>query len=118
MMLSQAGDITTSPVAVTAPKAFDMAGVSPRDVDLVSVYDCYTITVLVTLEDNVVTGGFGDAVHEHFQTEGETPPRRLVHWGLPDRFVPHGSRERLMEEIGLSPKQMAERVVRLMEGGS
>jgi acetyl-CoA acetyltransferase len=28
-----------------------MAGVSPRDIDLVSVYDCYTITVLITLED-------------------------------------------------------------------
>ena len=50
-VLAQAPDLTTSPIAVTAPRAFQRAGVSPGDVDLVSVYDCYTITVLVTLED-------------------------------------------------------------------
>jgi acetyl-CoA acetyltransferase len=46
-----APDITTTPVADTAPRAFAMAGVGPDDVDLVSVYDCYTIMVLLTLED-------------------------------------------------------------------
>ncbi len=50
-MLSQAGDITTSPIAVSAPLAFEMAAVVHSDIDLVSVYDCYTITVVVTLED-------------------------------------------------------------------
>ncbi len=44
-------NLTTSPIAVSAPRAFEMAGVTPADVDLVSVYDCYTITVVVTLED-------------------------------------------------------------------
>jgi len=67
MMLSQAGDITTSPIAVTAPRAFQMAGVSAKDVDLVSVYDCYTITVLVTLEDAgfCPKGRGGPFVEEH-----------------------------------------------------
>jgi acetyl-CoA acetyltransferase len=50
-IVAYAPNITTSPIAVAAPKAFAMAGVTPRDIDLVSVYDCYTITVLVTLED-------------------------------------------------------------------
>jgi acetyl-CoA acetyltransferase len=76
MMLSQAPDITTSPIAVTAPKAFQTAGVSPEDVDLVSVYDCYTITVLVTLEDAgfCSKGGGGPFVAEHDLTyRGDLP---------------------------------------------
>jgi acetyl-CoA acetyltransferase len=49
--LTQAASLTTSPVRDAATAAFAMAGVGPGDVDLVSVYDCYTITVIVTLED-------------------------------------------------------------------
>ena len=76
MMLSQAPDITTSPIAVTGPKAFQTAGVSPEDVDLVSVYDCYTITVLITLEDAgfCPKGGGGPFVAEHDLTyRGDLP---------------------------------------------
>src|SRR3990172_10923140 len=49
--ITYAPSLTTSAVAVSARCAFEMAGVKPADVDLVSVYDCYTITVCVTLED-------------------------------------------------------------------
>lgn len=76
MMLSQAGDITTSPIAVSAPRAFQMAGVTPRDIDLVSVYDCYTITVLITLEDAgfCPKGRGGPFVEEHDLTyRGDLP---------------------------------------------
>ncbi len=76
MMLSQAPSLTTSPIAVSAPQAFQMAGVTPRDVDLVSVYDCYTITVLVTLEDAgfCAKGRGGPFVAEHDLTyKGDLP---------------------------------------------
>lgn len=43
--------MTTSPIKIAAAHAFKMAGVSPREINMVSAYDCYTITVLITLED-------------------------------------------------------------------
>ena len=37
--------------AVAGPAAMSMAGITPADVDLCEIYDCYTYTALVTLED-------------------------------------------------------------------
>ncbi len=41
----------TSGAAVSGPTALRMAGLSVADVDLLELYDCYTYTVLITLED-------------------------------------------------------------------
>lgn len=46
-----APDIVKSPVKHAADKAFAMAGVARGEIDFVSLYDCYPITVLMTLED-------------------------------------------------------------------
>ncbi len=76
MMLSQYPSITTSAIAVSAPAAFEMAGVTSADIDLISVYDCYTITVLVTLEDAgfCPKGRGGPFVEEHDLTyRGDAP---------------------------------------------
>ena len=51
MMISEMPELTVTPGAVSAPKAFDMAGVKPKDIDLVMTYDSFTITVLMSLED-------------------------------------------------------------------
>jgi len=40
-----------SPIKEAADQAFSMAGVQRSDIDMISVYDCYTITVLMTIED-------------------------------------------------------------------
>ena len=46
-----AEDMTTTPVAAAARGAFAMAGRTPAEMDAVQIYDCYTITVLLSLED-------------------------------------------------------------------
>jgi len=37
--------------AIAGPAAMKMAGITPSDIDIRQIYDCYTYTVLVTLED-------------------------------------------------------------------
>ncbi|MDO9439067.1 thiolase domain-containing protein [Hydrogenophaga sp.] len=44
-------NLTTSAAAISGPIAFAEAGVQPRDIQYASVYDSFTITVLIQLED-------------------------------------------------------------------
>jgi acetyl-CoA acetyltransferase len=44
-------DTLTSGAPLAKETAFRMAGVSLRDIDVVQLYDCYTFTVIVCLED-------------------------------------------------------------------
>jgi acetyl-CoA C-acetyltransferase len=46
-----AEDLLRTPIARAADTAFGMAGLQRSDVDVASIYDCYTITVLMSLED-------------------------------------------------------------------
>ncbi len=43
--------LTTSPVKRSAAQAFEMAQLSVNDMDFFEIYDCYTITVTIALED-------------------------------------------------------------------
>ena len=46
-----AADLLRSPISAAADRAFAMAGVDRGSVEVASIYDCYTITVLMSLED-------------------------------------------------------------------
>lgn len=46
-----AADLLHTPMAQAAETAFAMTGLARQDMDMVSIYDCYTITVLLSLED-------------------------------------------------------------------
>jgi len=48
---AQARDLLATPVGPASERAFRMAGVRRDEIDLACLYDCYTITVLLTLED-------------------------------------------------------------------
>jgi acetyl-CoA C-acetyltransferase len=65
--ITYAPSLTDSPVKPAADMAFKMAGVKRGNIDLVCPYDCYTITVLVTLEDAgfCKKGQGGSFVMEH-----------------------------------------------------
>jgi acetyl-CoA acetyltransferase len=44
-------DLTTTAAVASAATAFAMAGITPADVDVAQLYDCFTITPLMILED-------------------------------------------------------------------
>ena len=49
--IGECRDITTSGAVESGQAAFRAAGLTPGDVDVAELYDCFTITVLVELED-------------------------------------------------------------------
>lgn len=51
MYISQMPDLTTTAAKQSGARAFDLAGLKPSDVDVVQVYDAFTINVLLFLED-------------------------------------------------------------------
>ena len=49
--ISSMKDLTVSAAAESGPKAFKMAGLKPQDVNMLSLYDAFTITPILFLED-------------------------------------------------------------------
>jgi acetyl-CoA acetyltransferase len=70
-MISAMPDLTETPGKVSGLRAFDMAGITPRDVDLLMGYDSFTITALLHLED---LGFFTKGEAAGFVAEGGTAP--------------------------------------------
>jgi acetyl-CoA acetyltransferase len=49
--ISQMPDLTVTPAAVSGPRAFAMAKMKPDDIDVLELYDAFTINVILFLED-------------------------------------------------------------------
>ncbi|MYL48011.1 1-deoxy-D-xylulose-5-phosphate synthase [Halobacillus litoralis] len=56
---------------------------------------------ILTIEEGVLQGGFGSSVLE-FAEEHEYSSQWVKRMGVPDRFIEHGSVQKLWEEIGLT----------------
>jgi 1-deoxy-D-xylulose-5-phosphate synthase len=65
--------------------------------------------LLVTVEEGVLSGGFGSAVWETLSDAGITVP--ILRVGLPDKFVTHGAPKLLHAEVEFTPERIAERVL-------
>ena len=66
--------------------------------------------LLVTVEENVLSGGFGSAVLEHLADRDQLGGTRVLRVGLPDAYVTHGKPALLRAEVGLTPEAVADRV--------
>jgi 1-deoxy-D-xylulose-5-phosphate synthase len=62
--------------------------------------------LLVTVEDNVVAGGFGSGVNEYLIEQG-FDAGAVRNLGLPHQFVEHGERNELLADLGLAPEGIA-----------
>jgi len=71
---------------------------------------------LLTVEDHVISGGFGSAVIEFLADEGITgvETRRL---GVPDRFIPHGTQDELRKMCGFDKDAIAQAVLQMVRRG-
>lgn len=68
---------------------------------------------ILTVEDNVVIGGYGSAVEEIFAAEDKV---KVYKAGWPDTFVSQGSQAELESRYGLDAAGIADRVRKIIEG--
>jgi 1-deoxy-D-xylulose-5-phosphate synthase len=64
--------------------------------------------MVVTVEDNGRTGGFGDAVARLLRDHDVDTPVKT--FGLPQEFLPHGTRDEVLDEAGLTPQHLARQI--------
>jgi 1-deoxy-D-xylulose-5-phosphate synthase len=86
--------------------------VSPALADLARDHD-----LVITIEDNGVVGGYGSRLAQELRSASVDTPIR--EFGIPQEFLPHGGRADLLQEIGLTPQNIAryavEAIVRIDE---
>lgn len=67
-----------------------------------------TYQLAVTMEENVITGGIGEAVSEYMRQNGFGIP--VLQVAVPDMFVPHGNVEVLKRQIGLDAESIVHKI--------
>ena len=73
--------------------------------------------LLVTVEEGVLSGGFGSAVWECLNDAGGQVPR-ILRVGLPDRYVTHGKPALLHAEVGFTGRAIAQRIEAAIAAGT
>jgi 1-deoxy-D-xylulose-5-phosphate synthase len=96
-----------------SPTVVDARWAKPLDDQLLDQL-ARTHDLIVTVEDNVLMGGFGSAVLESLADRDLLGETRVIRFGIPDHYVTHGKPNLLREEIGLTPEAIAERVVQVI----
>ena len=68
-------------------------------------------SIVVTMEDGVITGGFGQAVAAWYAAteRGEKCPK-IVNIALPDAFIEHGTVQQLRSKYGQDAESVAARI--------
>ncbi len=66
--------------------------------------------LIVTMEENVINGGFGEHVTEFFSSR--RLKNRILNIAIPDTYVEHGNTEILCRELKLDAASICERVIR------
>lgn len=99
-----ATDLTERGVSAGVVNARWVKPLDPRILEWTS-----SVPHVVTLEDNVLAGGFGGAVMEMFSSARVN--KEFTNIGVPDHFLPFGAPSDVMESVGMDTDSVVERVL-------
>ena len=95
------------------PTVINVRFVKPMDTELILKY-ARSHDLLVTLEDNVITGGFGqqvDSLLEEAQVDCD-----CLNIAIPDKFVEHGTVAELWESLEMDEHSVCLRILNRLKG--
>lgn len=88
--------------------------VKPLDADLILSL-AREMSLIVTVEDAYLAGGFGSAVLELLEANGMSDAVKVVRMGVTDEIVPHGDPKILLGHYGLDAEGIAKRVTESLD---
>ena len=106
--IAQEAAARISEEAGITPTVINARFAKPLDAETILRYAAQD-TLLVTLEEHAVTGGFGSAVLELFNQHG-LDTRNVMTIGIADSFVQHGNTARLKEMQGLDTDSIVAKI--------
>ena len=86
--------------------------VNPIDPDMLATLKSGSYDLVVTIEDGVITGGYG----QHLAIALKNDKIRVENFGWPDAFIPQGTFEQLAERCRLTADDITERICDIVEG--
>lgn len=87
--------------------------VKPFDREAIRELSAYS-RLIVTMEENVITGGFGQQVLEY--VNDTNIDCRIMCVAVPDRFIEHGSVDELRKDAGIDAKTVSDRIMDMYTG--
>ncbi len=90
----------------------EVTTVKPLDTSIMEDI-CRDNAYVITLEENILNGGFGQAVHMYLSSMGYTLP--ILSLGVDDRFVKHATIDEQIEECGMGTDAIRERVSQILK---
>lgn len=91
----------------------NMRFVSPMDTDVLEdVAENHKL--IVTMEENIQAGGFGEKVAAYYAARGKQVHLKMI--ALPNHYIEHGDQRILREKYGLTAEKIAEEVRRAYRG--
>ncbi len=91
---------------------YDMRFVKPLDEDVLHRIGT-RFDEVITVEDGVITGGFGSAVMEFFNEHRY--PVHVTRLGIPDYFVSHGKQQELYKECGFDAEGIYKTAITILQ---
>ncbi len=93
-------------------RVVNMRFAKPVDVEEI-LQSAHKTRCLVTMEENVLTGGFGSAVLEALADAKVPVP--VLRIGIPDEFVEQGTRQEQLFAYAMDPEQISERILHFLK---
>lgn len=90
------------------PMLVNFPFIKPLDKDMIGRI-CTECGKIYVIEDGVITGGFGESL---MYEASLISMAKVTCFGLPDKFIEHGTREEIFERYGLSSEAIAERIIK------
>lgn len=94
------------------PELINCRFIKPFDNEMLSKI-LEDFSLIITVEDNYIAGGFGSSVLEH--AAGSGYGGRIINLGYPDKFIPQGSPDKLYREYRLDSDGIYDAVIRHLQ---